>query len=338
MATPELRDRIDAELTQRGHGATRSTEWNSLRGEGDAWLNTQPVDVLADKIVTTRNRARANRLPAEPGTIPTNLAKLAATLSLHLADVAEQRDDVYRFRAAYLDGHTIPLDEVEAWITRAAEGVHPTTYVTVAAPDGWQPGQPVDTTGGYSLEVRTVEYPVGRWRGATPVRQGHALDHLRALADDLTNAYGWQPGQASAFVLAGAVPVVQMIHNGTHPARALVNLAIHPTLSPEQLAPMYAQRRARTGQRVRLKDETLDLVIFMLERGDTPGTIREWRRQHPTDTRAPKVLRQTVKTARETLDRWANPPTWPTTHLDGAPRRPQQLSGDDPTRRRTRRS
>jgi hypothetical protein len=334
MANPELRDALDRELQRRGHGATTVTEWRWLRGEGTEWLAGLTVSDLVDKITGRRARHKSNRLPAEPGTIPTNLAKLATALSLHLADLAEQRDDVHRFRAAHLDGHTIPVDDVGAWIERAARGVRPSMYVTAAAPDGWQPGDPIPTDA-YGAEVRVVDYPIGRYRGSVPVRAGHVLDHLRVLADELAAAYAWQPGQASAFVLSGAVPVVQMIHNTAHPARALITLSVHPLLAPDQLTPMYAHRRDRIGRRVRITDSTLDLVTFVLEQGNTPSAYAAWRRAHPDDHRAPKVLRQTVKTARATLDRWVSPPTPTATNQGGVPQRPLQPSAGAPDRRHT---
>ena len=82
-----------------------------------------------------------------------------------------------------------------------------------------------------------------------PVRFGGVLDELRRISELLAGRYGWQPAQATAFVLCDVPPVVDPVQVTTveaslwHPA-SRIRLAIDPLLPVAKVASTYRKARA----------------------------------------------------------------------------------------------
>ncbi|HLK15710.1 MAG TPA: hypothetical protein VKT78_12980 [Fimbriimonadaceae bacterium] len=107
--------------------------------------------------------------------------------------------------------------------------------------------------------------------------QGGVLDTLFGWSQLLAEWYRWEAGEATAFILTGAVPMIprmriRRLHMHTRPPQWRIVLDIHPTVSPREVLLVYRQQRqaALVGTQ-RRKQRPLDVLYrFRQERIDLP--------------------------------------------------------------------
>ncbi|WP_433261585.1 hypothetical protein ACQPZF_27225 [Actinosynnema sp. CS-041913] len=184
-------------------------------------------------------------------------AAYALALSENIAAVADRDRQTGAFRAAHLPDGVIGLDQVEEWISlRAQEQPGDLRQARVQVPAGWQPDEPLPSTSA-SLFVDRLEYVVPgydrvRWIVVVP---GGVLGWLRRLSVGLATAHGWEPAQATTWVLTGVTPLVGLIR--VTEAREnirdswwmawseRITLDVHPAAMPEEVAEAYRAARKR---------------------------------------------------------------------------------------------
>jgi hypothetical protein len=110
------------------------------------------------------------------------------------------------------------------------------------------------------------------------------LEALRVLSEQLANDYGWQPAQATSFILADATPMlpgirVRTIRRFGKPRPVEVSVvASHESQEPEAVAAAVRRVRAREGLRQRRPDErTAALADFMVGRKADDESRIAWR-------------------------------------------------------------
>jgi hypothetical protein len=98
----------------------------------------------------------------------------------------------------------------------------------------------------------TLRYVRGNRENALTVDVRSPLGKLAEVAEKLASRYRWAPSQATDFVLTGRMPEVLMytgsaqIRYGIDSSAATrVTMALDPSLTPEQVAGIYARLRAK---------------------------------------------------------------------------------------------
>jgi hypothetical protein len=240
-------------------------------------------------------------------------------LSVLLAEDAAQDEEVESFRADVLGGDLLAVDQVQEWIaTRREQDGHPTRFVEVARPS--------DAVENLALRAHTLLFPgqylpvtndrfsflafpdrtgEGAWVARVPVAAGGVLDRLRALSEALTGDYGWQPAQATAFVLSGAIPIVPFLTvtvRLTAPAfKSRVVLTIDPEVPPSAVEAAYrSARRQLVGPRVKIRTtHVYQAVAFAAarERLTWPQRAKAWSTEHPEHPYGADAFRRVVERA-----------------------------------------
>lgn len=224
--------------------------------------------------------------------LPTEFASFVWARSLLAATDAADDPGVVAFRADVLGGRLVELDGVQPWVEQQAALDGPATvYARLVVPHGWQPGDPVPAGAECAeLAIDSLDYGAsdGQWVHKVMLARSGVLDRLRQLSERLGPVYGWQPAQASTFVLTGCTPIVQVLRMTTSALpgpRQRVVIAADPDVAPELVAAAF--RRARSmvlGPRVRPPSlYGSELVVHAAERPgvDTRGLWRQWNDAHP---------------------------------------------------------
>lgn len=221
-----------------------------------------------------------------------------------VAAQAAQDESVIQFRDHVLRSHLLKLDHIEAWIRRHAEADGlPTRFLTVALPPGCEltlsdsgiiPKSKLvisEQCPGVKWEARSLEYalPSDKDARSIPVARDGVLNRLRIISERLESRFGWQPAQATLFILTGLTPLVSTFRfecsTKDTPALARITLTIDPALSPREVAQKYREIRKRfVGTRHRsMSDKHSTLVLFMNARpeGETYAqSMAAWNRQY----------------------------------------------------------
>ncbi len=234
----------------------------------DFELGAMSIEELAQVIRSSRATG-PDRVGTEERTKASS--SRASVVALLVAEyIAREEADVGAFRSQHLPRGCIEITELESWITRRLG--------------------PKDERDSLLL----VEWPNADVLGVrrAPVAPGSVADQLRRLCLSLETFYGWQPAQASAFVVCDAVPVVAPIKVRTRQRYPLsvtsrVILDVDPATSPAEVGAAY--RRARSnllpdGRRFRgVEARSLQVVAFAIDHaGDGQREqVAKWNRQHP---------------------------------------------------------
>lgn len=189
------------------------------------------------------------------------------------AAIAERDPRVARIRELVL-GASTPLlghDEVAAWLI--AREHHPTPELP-APPD-------------------PIAYLVPGTGWVQYCHSSAELEPLRELSDDLTDRFGWFPGEATTFLLTGYVP------RGGAAVRSRVTIKLRPygdaeprievsdQLMNDGEAMANAQRAARArygiGRRSKLAQRIRDVKLrrFVAEHGRGAKAHQRWNRENP---------------------------------------------------------
>jgi hypothetical protein len=210
------------------------------------------IDYLLDEARQVIAAGQAETHAAAGNEVARQLAGAAASaridaLSAIFAAWAHRDLEVQRFRDRVLPGGLLAWDDAGPWILeqRAAatpEGADPDGYLKAAfARSG--PGAP--------RPFATLQYAAGGRERAVAVDSQMFLGDLARLADTLSGRYRWRPSGAAMFVLTGEVPEVFVytgsasVRGGALAATTTVTMTLDPSLTPEQVAGIYARLRAQ---------------------------------------------------------------------------------------------
>jgi len=158
----------------------------------------------------------------------------------------KRRFGIVEFRVKVLGGKVLSRGEAGRWVLDQAKREGPPTTITEQTPTG------------ESWRVETLAYGIDddEWTHHVPVVLGGMLDELRIVSERLVKFYGWTPAQSSFFVLTGAVPWASSFRSTTQwksplASRQRIQLNIHPTCTPQEVARFYARVRHDTYGRLR---------------------------------------------------------------------------------------
>lgn len=314
-----FRRRIDNRLSP---GVTNK-EWEFLvkRGIVDDWAADRSAAVVAmavEMLQDVRESQQASGAPrprrtsdrpllASDHTAPsTPLAALNEhALSELVAVIAADDGQLEAFRVDVLAGVLLRPSQVKTWIAdryreQGGDGgnyaiVSGTTDDDLEVTDTPRLNRLLEVTG------RVLEYVVpGEQRSRiVGVRPRGVLDRLRLLSEGLARAHGWQPAQATTFVLTGMTPWIGLIrvteggttiHNGMWCAwRDRITLEVHPNATPEQVVDAYRAARSRLDQDRNgesapqpraLSAKHLKLAAFVADLDEPwPQIMRAWNAQ-----------------------------------------------------------
>ena len=228
-----------------------------------------------------------------------------AALSLVVARAADRDQESAAFRSEVLNGILLQLEDVQTWINdQQARDGEPTWWLELPLPAGTRVrdtrrglvAEPAVTVsarspariGGVSRRMLWYATATSEWQHCVLVTQGAVLDRLRVLSERLSQANGWQPAQATVFVLTGRAPLIPAVRfNVSAEARGRITMEADPALTPRELADSYRRlRRDVLGTRrvKRLSRKHLELAVFGTSRpDDEPWEDRcaAWNRAYP---------------------------------------------------------
>jgi hypothetical protein len=295
---PSRRREIDRHLQTWDEPKLTTDEWVAAVED---WPHDDPYDVAQNVIRQRRRRQPVGDVPsAENGSgLPADFAALVWARSVAFAADADEHPDVQSFRADVLDGKLLPWAQVQQWADEQSELDGPaTTYIRLPLPPGYRQGDPVTPRlldvgvheAGYDTDSLDYALPGSEWVHCVPVAGHGVLGRLRRLSERLAQLYGWQPAQATVFVLTGATPVVQMMR-GSRPVFTTnaprITLTIDPDVPTELVAAAYKRARAELlGSRARPPSaKGAALVAHAAERPgvEVRGLWRQWNEGHPDE-------------------------------------------------------
>ena len=211
--------------------------------------------------------------------MPPRTLKKEQALSTLLQQLADQEEDVVRFRKQFLNKGVISWDKVEGWIKRHAEADGPPTdWLHVPVPSEYvveldastgrfftQPPLAITKEmGATAKDLKYLSYAIrsARRERVVLVAHGGVLDKLRVLSGCLAKRYGWQEPQATLFVLTGNIPAVAPLSITANLER--ITLEVNPSVTPRELADHYRKvRKKLLEQRSRtLSEKHLNLAVF----------------------------------------------------------------------------
>ncbi|WP_238005863.1 hypothetical protein KZZ52_41650 [Dactylosporangium sp. AC04546] len=193
---------------------------------------------------------------------------------------------------------TISWVDVEEWIQHriASEGAVTNDLTLVVEHDHLKPDgrvmridPPIAETTDLTVRVRYLDYanPGDRWVRRHSVRAGGKLDWLRQASHRLADAFGWQPAQASVFVLAGITPLVAAVRITTAVVGGgRITLDIDPGATTDEVLAAFltsrhergaAHQRSMSCRNVRLAAFALGEVVSL----PWSERYRRWSGQFP---------------------------------------------------------
>jgi hypothetical protein len=208
-------------------------------------------------------------------------------LSQIVARYAGDDPGVQKFRKEILKEGLLPRDKIEEWIKGQAQedGPHtiflkvplPRTHKLLFGADGLFPSEPLTVSQdwpAYETQLESLFYPGSDdFVRSVSVSMDGVLNDLRYLSETLAERYGWQPGQATEFILTGTTPAIVPFELGfkmrmSNPSLSRVTLTLDPALSPQEVAEYYRQyRRQVLGSRYRsLSEKHITLALFKSSR------------------------------------------------------------------------
>jgi hypothetical protein len=270
--------------------------------DGD-WLVARAREILNARTPVTE------RVETSDGE-PSAGQERAWALSQLVAHYAKEDPGVVAFRAKHLNAGLIRWANVEKWISEASELdgdrsasvtlTLPTDTTIESNPDGTRKIDPpiAKVVGRIKYSVGTLAYalPGDRSVRRLAVTSGGVLDRLSRLADSLADSFGWNPAQATVFILAGVTPLIApvrvttpavKIRYGTDVGWARrITLDVDPAATPQEVLDAFTSARDQHSptSRRRLSVKHLRLAAFAgAEHADKPWAERHrlWNEKFP---------------------------------------------------------
>lgn len=262
------------------------------------WLAGEVAKLLAltdnkpgSYIELRRRQRRGKRLPSRQEAI-----------ACYVAMRARGKDDVQSFRRTYLNDGLLQIKDIEPWIKRQHKSNPLRHAVIVRLPVGTAlefglNGHPVITPP--LTDVSQVEGiapptfldypgPGNEWVQHIPVGPDGTLGRLCKLAETLASTCGWQPAQATAFVLTNLTPEIQdfMVTLQIKSVGALgrIQLVVDPFFTPAEVAQRYGRIRAQmlSGRTKSSSEKHTRLAIHALEHASLDrSSFESWNTQYP---------------------------------------------------------
>ena len=256
---------------------------------------------------TTIQRKKAKH---EPEDIDRQVA-----ISMLLAEEARKEEGVRQFRSQVLKGKPLSPDKLEHWILGQGGRDGPSTiWIELPLPpravfDLRKPRtvwlrRPLTINRkrpAYLGEPKRLEYPSQNeeWSNAIEVTHLGVLDRLARLSGRLARKYGWQPAQATKFILTDDVPVVREINaeflSANLPSSSRITLSIDLATSPKKVAAHYREVRKQVvkGRPRNLGPKHLWLAVLTSSEPVTGKAVQRmalwnklfprWRYREPTN-------------------------------------------------------
>lgn len=316
-AVPSARREVNRALADMGEPKLSDAEWVYWRidwAEDDGQMRSGfDVEWCAEKAVDGRRKLVV--VEPEAGAQQQH-GRWVLAKSLLLVAEAESDRQVVEFRSRHLPDGLVTLNQVEQWVVSRHEPGE--VVISLWAPTGWAP----------DVNAMEADRPVsltGRFRGtirndlAFPAAAGHVsrvgvgrtgpLAELAGVVRHLVGRYrSWQPAQATAFVVAGAVPIVSVLRQGDEPLLP-ITLQIDPDVGVDEVAAVYASlRREILGQKPRrVSERGAELVIHWAQHpGVSDHALRvTWNEANQANPKAQfasiRAFRQALRDARRRL-------------------------------------
>lgn len=305
ITSESIRPKLNTQLTKDGHRPISESEWKHAIDNG--WLvgvceGTKPLNDLVLEITQTRKNfggAKSARVKAEL-TAPVERGASGArkhALSVLVALEAEKDSGVIELRNELLGGKLLEQPEIEGWIRKiAVSEPEPTGVATVELPDDAivKPGQ-IEVNG--VMACRNVSCDVLHFpdRNGTEVQKvgisaRGKLAPLFRVSAQLAKQYRWRDVDAVAFILSGAVPLIEPAgcsfkRHESLPCLSRITLEVDIALSPAQVGMLYQKLRSRLLEG-RYRNQTPKhamLAAFTAQRDELTleEQRRDWNKRYP---------------------------------------------------------
>jgi hypothetical protein len=268
-------------------------EWDLLEARGlvrRIEAGTLTVQQMRDVVlenrrvyVRPRRGSRAPGSPMRPIPLRSHVrARQRALAHLFVADVetdARDRFGVQAFRREVLRDDVVR--DVNVWMSHQVR----------------RQGRPTVIRGRASLLAIRIDGDIVH----RATRRKAILERLRQISESLAAFYGWEPADATTYVLTGTAPRVPAIKGDVRlkfplPARSKIVLTIDPTATPREVAAAYASLRRRQFGRIRrLQPKHAELAVFAIRQHSQTEReqMEEWNRMHPGERyRFPSVFKR----------------------------------------------
>lgn len=277
-------------------------EWELLVDDGhvgEVESGAAEVGYLVERVKRLRHATseqpsdeRESAQTADPRALADRAASRSEALSALLAADAAQLDYVVSLRRDVLGEQLVEPAKVGEWIAQRSSHGEPIKRKVLGAPSEAKEG--LETIAGLPVvhyETPVVEYAVPGAGWVQVAASSSKLERIRQTSELLAKRYGWQPAQATVFVLTGRVPILDAIRvrrklRAPVTSASRIILEVDPTVTPKELAAHYSRARAAvmpTRSR-RMSEKHLRLAIFTHGRtdGSWEDRMRAWGEQHPS--------------------------------------------------------
>jgi hypothetical protein len=220
--------------------------------------------------------------------------------SLVVADRARIDRDVIVFRAEVLQGELVPWEDLPAWFeARMAQTPQLFESTVIAEVPLGDETSTLPTSArvgrvGAQMLMYAKRGQGGASRAVLPVHFG-VMQRIYKLSNDLAIFYGWQPEDATTFLLTDIAPWIAPVWITTtadpikdsvgHDWTRRIKLDLDPSVPPAEVATIYQQARidAGYGSRRRLTNKHADLAALRSEMPNASSDqLRiEWNARHP---------------------------------------------------------
>lgn len=212
-------------------------------------------------------------------------------LSRIVACLANQNQEVQKFREEVLGGRLLSLEEVPQWIEKQASKEQHTLTISlnVTAGEGWEERfleeakrfVEAEKAGGvwpHKEDITLLDYisPPSQWIHRVAINKNGVLGRLKHIAAKFKGI--WNEAKAVHFILTGqALPVSPARIRTTYGAVPRITLEVSPHLKPEEVAKVYGKAKREYeqyfGQRRKLSEKHLMLAIFGAEEEGSWGQL-----------------------------------------------------------------
>jgi len=305
---------LEAHVRKQLRHSLSGTVWSMLLREGfvdDVLAGARGPDWLVERgrgILDSRSPVETPAgIADEQG--PSAGQERAWALSQLVASHAGTDPLVLAFRARYIPDGLIPWAEVDQWIQGHAESEgkgasdirftipEQTTHEWIGPTVRFTP--PIaEITGEVSFSGRVLAYALPGDQAVRRcfVKAGGVLDQLSKLGEILADAFGWQPVQATMFILTGVTPMITIVrvsspafkvrHNVNLDWARRITLDIDPAATPQEVLDAFEQARSEQSptKRRSLTPKHLRLAAFACaQHPNQPWAERHrlWNQQFP---------------------------------------------------------